>query len=33
MKDMGKVMNTVKHAIEGRADMSLVSSKVKARLS
>ena len=33
MKDMGKVMNTVKHAIEGRADMSLVSSKVKARLN
>ena len=33
MKDMGKVMNTVKHAIEGRADMRLVSSKVKARLS
>ena len=33
MKDMGKVMNTVKHAIEGRADMSLVSSKVKTRLS
>ena len=33
MKDMGKVMNAVKHAIEGRADMSLVSSKVKARLS
>ena len=33
MKDMGKVMNTVKHAIEGRADRSLVSSKVKARLS
>ena len=33
MKDMGKVMNTVKHTIEGRADMSLVSSKVKARLS
>jgi hypothetical protein len=33
MKDMGKVMNTVKHAIEGRADMGLVSSKVKARLS
>ena len=24
MKDMGKDMNTVKHAIEGRADMSLV---------
>ena len=33
MKDMGKDMNTVKHAIEGRADMSLVSSKVKARLN
>ena len=33
MKDMGKVMNTVKHAIEGRADMRLVSTKVKARLS
>ena len=33
MKDMGKVMNAVKHAIEGRADMSLVSSKVKARLN
>ena len=33
MKDMGKVMNAVKHAMEGRADMSLVSSKVKARLN
>jgi len=32
MKDMGKVMALVKSAVAGRADMSQVSSKVKARL-
>ena len=33
MQDMGKVMGAVKGAISGRADMSLVSAKVKARLA
>lgn len=33
MQDMGKVMGAVKGAITGRADMALVSAKVKARLS
>lgn len=32
MKDMGKVMGAVKAAITGRADMAVVSAKVKARL-
>ncbi|MGD8417891.1 MAG: GatB/YqeY domain-containing protein [Pseudomonadales bacterium] len=32
MQDMGKVMGAVKSAITGRADMALVSAKVKARL-
>lgn len=32
MQDMGKVMGAVKGAITGRADMALVSAKVKARL-
>lgn len=32
MQDMGKVMGAVKGAITGRADMGLVSAKVKARL-
>ena len=32
MKDMGRVMGAVKAAITGRADMALVSAKVKARL-
>jgi len=33
MQDMGKVMGAVKAAITGRADMALVSAKVKARLA
>ena len=33
MQDMGKVMGAVKAAITGRADMAVVSAKVKARLS
>lgn len=33
MQDMGKVMGAVKVAITGRADMALVSAKVKARLA
>jgi len=32
MRDMGKVMGAVKAAITGRADMAVVSAKVKARL-
>lgn len=32
MQDMGKVMGAVKAAISSRADMALVSAKVKARL-
>lgn len=33
MQDMGKVMGAVKAAISGRADMAVVSAKVKARLA
>ncbi len=33
MKDMGKVMGLLQNKLKGRADMSLVSQKVKARLS
>ena len=33
VQDMGKVMGAVKAAITGRADMALVSAKVKARLA
>ncbi len=33
MQDMGKVMGAVKGALTGRADMGLVSAKVKARLA
>lgn len=33
MQDMGRVMGAVKAAITGRADMAVVSAKVKARLS
>lgn len=33
MKDMGKVMGSVKSKIQGRADMAEVSSRIKALLS
>ncbi|MDY6482522.1 GatB/YqeY domain-containing protein [Acinetobacter faecalis] len=33
MKDMGKVMNSLRPLIAGRADPSLVSSKIKAKLA
>lgn len=33
IRDMGKVMGNVKASAEGRADMSAVGAKVKARLS
>jgi len=33
IKDMGKVMGQLKSKIQGRADMSAVSGKIKARLS
>ena len=33
MQDMGKVMGAVKSAITGRADMAVVSAKVKAQLA
>lgn len=33
MKDMGKVMNALRPKLQGRADMSQVSSLVKARLA
>lgn len=33
LKDMGKVMAAVKAAVAGRADMTLVSAKVKSLLS
>jgi len=33
MKDMGKVMSTLKSQLEGRADMGAVSSKVKDLLN
>jgi uncharacterized protein YqeY len=33
MKDMGRVMGAVKSEVAGRADMAVVSAKVKARLS
>lgn len=33
MQDMGKVMGAVKAAITGRAEMAVVSAKVKARLA
>jgi uncharacterized protein len=32
IKDMGKVMGAVKAAAQGRADMSAVSARIKARL-
>ena len=32
MQDMGRVMGAVKAALTGRADMALVSARVKARL-
>ena len=33
IRDMGKVMGTIKAKIAGRADMGMVGGKVKARLS
>jgi uncharacterized protein YqeY len=33
IKDMGKVMAMLKPEIQGRADMAVVSAKIKARLS
>ncbi|HET7569923.1 MAG TPA: GatB/YqeY domain-containing protein [Gammaproteobacteria bacterium] len=33
MKDMGRVMASLKDQMQGRADMSAVSAKVKAKLS
>lgn len=33
IRDMGKVMGTIKAAAEGRADMSAVGARVKARLA
>jgi hypothetical protein len=33
MRDMGKVMSVLKPNIEGRADMGMVSGKIKQRLS
>jgi uncharacterized protein YqeY len=33
IKDMGKVMGVIKTKAQGRADMALVGSKIKARLS
>lgn len=33
MKDMGKVMAALKPLLQGRADMSAVSAKIRARLS
>ena len=33
MKDMGKVMNSLRPLIAGRADPAQVSAKVKAKLS
>lgn len=32
LKDIGKVMNELKSKLQGRADMSIVSAKVKGRL-
>lgn len=33
MRDMGKVMNLLRPQVEGRADMGVVSGKVKAKLA
>lgn len=33
MKDMGKVMNSLRPIIAGRADPSQVSAKIKAKLA
>lgn len=33
MQDMGKVMNALRPQLQGRADMGLVSAKIKARLA
>jgi uncharacterized protein YqeY len=32
IKDMGKVMNIIKTAAQGRADMAAVGAKIKAKL-
>lgn len=32
MRDMGKVMGVLRPAMQGRADMSAVSARIKARL-
>ncbi|MGZ8919237.1 MAG: GatB/YqeY domain-containing protein, partial [Methylobacter sp.] len=33
LKDMGKVMGLLKTKMQGRADMSVVSAKIKAALA
>ena len=33
MQDMGRVMNALRPQLQGRADMGLVSAKIKARLA
>ena len=33
MQDMGKVMNALRPQLQGRADMGVVSAKIKARLA
>lgn len=33
VKDMGRVMNTLRTRVKGRADMSMISSKVQAKLN
>lgn len=33
MKDMGKIMGLIKPRLQGRADMSAVSSKIKSQIS
>jgi uncharacterized protein YqeY len=33
MRDMGKVMTVLRDSVQGRADMSLVSARVKALLA
>ena len=33
MQDMGKVMNALRPQLQGRADMAVISAKIKARLA